>query len=54
MRKKFYFFNFNQCFNRKNISTNHDLDKKFASASLSMDVDYDAETRNLLADVNGN
>ncbi|KAK2455108.1 kinesin protein KIN-5D [Trifolium repens] len=38
---------------KKNISTNHDLDKKFASASLSMDVDYDAETRNLLADVNG-
>ncbi|WJX11811.1 Kinesin-like protein KIN-5B, variant 2 [Trifolium repens] len=38
---------------KKNISTNHDLDKKFVSASLSMDVDYDAETRNLLADVNG-
>jgi hypothetical protein len=30
------------------------LDKKFVSASLSMDLDYDAGTRNLLADVNGN
>ncbi|KAK2401352.1 kinesin protein KIN-5D [Trifolium repens] len=38
---------------KKNISTNHALDKKFVSASLSMDLDYDAGTRNLLADVNG-
>ncbi|MCH83838.1 125 kDa kinesin-like protein, partial [Trifolium medium] len=39
---------------KKNISTNHALDKKFVSASLSMDLDCDAGTRNLLADVNGN
>ncbi|WJX18262.1 Kinesin-like protein KIN-5B, variant 2 [Trifolium repens] len=38
---------------KKNISTNHALDQKFVSASLSMDLDYDAGTRNLLADVNG-
>lgn len=34
--------------------TNHSLDQKFVSASLSMDADYDAGTHNLLADVNGN
>ncbi|CAJ2627591.1 unnamed protein product [Trifolium pratense] len=38
---------------KKNISTNHALDKKIVSASLSMELDYDAGTRNLLADVNG-
>ncbi|XP_004494989.1 kinesin-like protein KIN-5B [Cicer arietinum] len=38
---------------KKNISTNHDLNKKFVSASLSMDSDYDAGSRNLLANVNG-
>ncbi|XP_058764607.1 kinesin-like protein KIN-5B [Vicia villosa] len=38
---------------KKNISTNHVLDQKFLAASLSMDSDYDAGTRNLLEDVNG-
>lgn len=38
---------------KKNILTNHALDQKFVSASLSMDADYDAGTHNLLADVNG-
>lgn len=40
--------------NRENISTNHALNQEFVSASLSMNSDYDAGTRNLLADVNGN
>jgi len=38
---------------RENILSNHALKQEFVSASLSMDSDYDAVTRNLLADVNG-
>ncbi|XP_027366891.1 kinesin-like protein KIN-5B [Abrus precatorius] len=38
---------------KENILKNHALNQEFVSASLSMDSDYDAVTRNLLADVNG-
>ncbi|KAK7355667.1 hypothetical protein VNO80_14927 [Phaseolus coccineus] len=37
----------------ENILSNHALKQEFVSASLSMDSDYDAVTRTLLADVNG-
>ncbi|KAL2599261.1 hypothetical protein GLYMA_10G045500v4 [Glycine max] len=38
---------------KENILTNHTLNQQIGSASLSMDSDYDAITRNLLEDVNG-
>jgi len=38
---------------RENILSNHALNQEFVSASLSMDSDYDAVTRTVLADVNG-
>ncbi|KAJ1391346.1 P-loop containing nucleoside triphosphate hydrolase [Sesbania bispinosa] len=38
---------------KENILTNHALNQQFVSASLSMDSDFDAGTRVLLADVNG-
>lgn len=38
---------------KENILSNHALNQEFVSASLSMDSDYDAVTRTVLADVNG-
>ncbi|CAJ1968372.1 unnamed protein product [Sphenostylis stenocarpa] len=37
---------------KENILSNHALKQEFVSASLSLDSDYDAVTRTLLADVN--
>lgn len=40
--------------NRENVLANLALNQEFVSTSSSMGSDYDAETHNLLADVNGN